>query len=642
MRTSGIESMASRFPRLLLGACVAIPCVLLSGNASAQLATKIAAANGAGSDIYSVAFSGSSGTTTTLNTDSNAHTGIRSLVYRPNQDTGTIDLIAADTSRGEVLLYTNGTGNSIVIWGPGSPVANALEGKGPLRPDGMSIDGSGNLYVTSSASGSKIAPELWVFPRNAAGPLPGGYALPRLVDNDFGKDTQLVETISVRVSGAITAAGNLLLATSAPNQVLVYSAASLQGVLGGAGETDPLVLIPAARFPVDSVPGGMDLWPLDGSLLVTSYDRVLRFTQATRLPDFATGLGNGKQNKFKIRTTRTGATAIAVLADNANGRLLEYTAPGVLAAVVTSGVNRPQALAATNAGAVSAACYESPDGCDALGNVIRHRALNVPPQSTSGFLLQEPCVVNVDPRFDTATGTWNDVPLPINSVCPGFGASVIPAYLRGGSGPSGKGFAIVSSTSSFLLAEGAEVASEFYSENLLGAKPACTAPYSAEIVTWAPTEGEGSIVEANGQVDATVGCRNPLLAGTRGASDWTFGLVLDTDSSALPGANTTQRLHNFSGAKYVSLLATVQAAELEATLKSELTACLAASQFKFEEFRYDKALTLLSLCEEQARTVWTQSPGSYVGTEANPNPYGEIVTRIANLGYTIRFRQLQP
>ncbi|MEQ1580418.1 MAG: hypothetical protein ABL964_07495 [Steroidobacteraceae bacterium] len=617
--------------------------LLASTAAHAQLAAKIVAANGAGSDIYSVAFAGSAGTTTVLNTDASAHTGIRSLVFRPNPDTGAIDLIAADTSRGQVLLYANGIGNSQVIWKPGSAVANPVEGAGPIRPDGMSLDSSGNLYVASSTSGEKIKAELWVFPRNSFGPLPGSFGLPRLVDNDFGKETQLIETLSVKGGTGLAPTGNLLLLTSEPARVLSYSAAGLQSVLAGSGEIDPVVLIPAIRLPEDTRPGGMDLWPLDGTLLITTYNKILRFSSTAQLPDFATGLGNGKQNKFKIRAARLGTSAIAVVADNSNGRILQFNDLGVLTAVVTAGVNRPQALATTNASTASANCYQSAEGCDLLGGILKTRALNIPPNSTAGFLLQEPCIVNTDPRYNASTGTWIDVPLPIASVCPGFGTSVIPAYLHGGSGPTGKGFAVVSSESNFILPQGAEVASKVYSENLLGNKPVCTASgtqfFSAEIVTWAPTVGEGSIIESNGQLDATVGCENPLLAGTRGGSDWTFGLVLDDTSAALAGVTSANKLHSFTGGKFINLLATVQAAQIQSTVKTSLTSCLTASKAYFDTLKYSKALTKLAACNVQVRNAYIANPGNFVSTAANPNPYGDIVTRIANLDYTLRYRQ---
>ena len=612
--------------------------LFFAGTANAQLAAKIVAANGAGSDIYSVAFANGSGTTTVLNTDSNAHTGIRSLVFRPNLDTGAIDLIAADTSRGEILLYANGLGNSQSIWKAGNPCNNALEGIGPVRPDGMSLDSSGNLYVATSGTGDKSKSELWVFPHNSFGVLPGGFDLPKLVDNDFPKGASLVETLVVRGTGNLAAASSLLVLTGSPNQVLSYSAASLQGVLNGGGETDATVLIPGTLFPAGSVPGGMDIWPLDGSLLVTSYDRVLRFSATARLADFATGLGNGKQNKFKIRTARVGTSAIAVVADNANGRIIQFSDLGVINAVVTAGVNRPQALATTNASTTSASCYQTPEGCDLLGGVLKTRALNIPANSTSGFLLQEPCIVNTDPRYNPSTLTWSDVPLPIATVCPGFGTSVIPAYLRGGSGPTGKGFAIVNSESNFVLPQGAEVASKIYSENLLGAKPACAAPFTAEIVTWAPTDGEGSIVEgSNAQLDATIGCENPLLAGTRGGSDWTFGLVVDTTSSALVGTTVAKKLQSFSRSKYVNLQTTVSATQIPALLKTAISSCLASSKGYFENLKYSKALTKLRVCDQVVRTA---TAGSFASSATNPNPFGEIVTRIANLDYTLRYRLL--
>ncbi len=47
--------------------------------------------------------------------------------------------------------------------------------------------------------------------------------------------------------------------------------------------------------------------------------------------------------------------------------------------------------------------------------------------------------------MDPILGTCSGAPLPVATLCPGFGPTVIPGYLCGGSGPSGRGFALIKS-----------------------------------------------------------------------------------------------------------------------------------------------------------------------------------------------------
>ena len=53
--------------------------------------------------------------------------------------------------------------------------------------------------------------------------------------------------------------------------MLVYSALGLQSVINGGGPISPSrILISAAQFPAGVSPGGMDFWPPDNTLLVTT------------------------------------------------------------------------------------------------------------------------------------------------------------------------------------------------------------------------------------------------------------------------------------------------------------------------------------------------------------------------------------
>ena len=357
-------------------------CLFIAAGAHAQ-AMRVTAANASNSAVYDVAFAGSGGSISILNTDANRHVSLRSLVFIPNTQTGKIDLLVSDTSRGEIVRYANSTGAATVVWSTAS-------GPGPTYPDGLSVDGAGNLFVVSSASGNTKPAELWVLPRDPAVPAGAGFLSPRLIDRSFGglSVQSLEETLVARTTSAAAAAGDLLVLVGSPAAVLVYSNVGVQGVIDGSGPISPArTLISSAQFPAGVAPGGMDFWPADNSLLITTASgTVLRYsftpTSAIRGPDFATGLGNGK---FKVRTGVQASTPLAFVANNNGGEILKFGAPPV------GGGSNPRWRRSRVAfkdrkvlpRAISrlrdaAECLESAGGCELLGNVIKHTVSGLP------------------------------------------------------------------------------------------------------------------------------------------------------------------------------------------------------------------------------------------------------------------------
>lgn len=588
-------------------------------------ALRITAANSSNSAVYDVNFSGTSGSITTLNTDQSDHVSIRSLVYVRNTTTNTIDLLAADSSRGQLLLYPAGVGVATVVW-------DTTQSAGPMYPDGLSVDADGNLFVVSSAPGGQPA-QLWVLPHNDPSRT-GGYGLPRLIDSTFGglAVQRLAETLVARAPVGTVGLSDLLVLASEPATVLVYSAARIASVIAGSPEIDPSsTLISASQFPVGAVPGGLDYWPLDSTMLITTGDgRILRYAGAVRLPDFASGLGNGE---YKVRTGWESGQAFAFVAKNNGGKILKFrdgggTNPPV--ATVTGGVQSPQGLTTTNMAAANAVtCLDSSGGCDVLGGVLKHNIKNL--SSLSGTISEDICIVQTDPRI-TLYGTCTAHSLPVSQVCAGFGSTVIPDTLCGGAGRTTKGFALIKSSSP-PIAKGALVSNKGDIESVLGATSNLPCPQT--VLAWAPTPGEGTIAEDNAISEITSGCGS-TYGNTYADSTWAIGLVLN--EGALTG---TGGLVGFASTKYKYLNATINSASIQSSFRRQLLKCVSDSSTKFDRGGYDnyvKAAGQLRTCD----LLVAQSEAQFASSVNHPNPSGDVRSRLANLYFTIYYRIANP
>ena len=610
----------------------AVAAVLAAAGADAQ-SLRVTAANGSNSQIYDVTFVGTGGYTTVLNTDQSLYASLSSLVFIANAATGAVDLLVADSSRGEIVRYAGAAGAATVIW-------STAQGPGPVYPDGVSLSSDGDLFVVSSAPGNPKPAEVWILPHDPQVPSGSGFLAPRLVDASFGGVAVqgLAETLVARTTSAAAGPGDLLVLASDPPSVFVYSAASLASVVAGGGPVSPSrTLIGPAQFPAASVPGGMDFWGPDNTLLIsTAGGTILRYGftagAATRLADFASGLGNGK---FKVKTGIQDAVTYAFVANNNGGDILKFGAPPVTGgpnpplATVTKGVQRPLGLATTNlsAGAASG-CLQSAGGCNLLGNVLKHDVQGV--STLGGYVIEDVCVVPADPRI-TQYGSCTGHSLPVKQICAGYGDAVIPDSLCGGSGSSGSGFALVKSlTNTADHAKGALIWNDARASSVLtGAGPPC--PQTA--LAWAPLAGEGSIVEGNSLVEMTGTC-GTSGAVTRGLSVWGLGLVVNT--AALPGKKIRDKWVGFAYSKYDALSSTISLASIDPAFESTLAQCVAASRTFVDHNQFANAAGQLLTCD----SLVAANESHFAGSVANPNPSGEIRGRLANLYLTINTRIL--
>src|SRR5262249_7450104 len=144
----------------------------------------------------------------------------------------------SDRNGGKIAFYQDAKGAGKVVY-------DASLAAGPARPDGMSLDLAGNLYVMNSGQGNSGGglSQVWVLQRDAdcsgANCLNGGYHAPfGLIDGDVQVQTViggvpavfeaqlLPETLVAPSSGGALRAGDLLVLTN-PGALIRYRASDI-------------------------------------------------------------------------------------------------------------------------------------------------------------------------------------------------------------------------------------------------------------------------------------------------------------------------------------------------------------------------------------------------------------------------------
>ncbi len=608
----------------------------------------IATANTSTNALYEVFFGPTppAGATALAATPINPNGGssVRSLVYVSNEQTAKVDLIAADTTGGKIVRYAGSAGVPQTLWA--WPVA------GPRGTDGLSVDALGNLYVISSDAGRD---ELWVMRRDPALPPGAGFLPPLLVDNaNFATTSKmrLIETVVVRspIPGG-PGSGDLLLLIN-DGRVLRYSAASLQAFLaGGRPIAPPQTLVTGAQCPAGQTPTGMALWPADGTLLVATVGgSVLRYTLTTAgstlQTSFATGIGI---SLGKIKTFVNGGVPYAVFDQPLRGKVVEFGAPPAggcpnlktvcnAPLVTVTGVANPYALATTDSSAPTQDCVfndSNPDhSCTLLSGAEK---LGVSSANPGATIVDVACVIDKDPRVDPVMFTCDGTALPVASLCPGFGPTVIPGYLCGASGPSMRGLALIKSIeqNGFPVAPfNLLVKTELNADALLTPpNPGC--PQLA--LGWAPLTGEGTIPEVNDMIELTSFC-----GSSRGLPPGhsLMGLGLQLNPNFFPGATLTDKLVYFANQKFDNLTATINSApNMETGAQTALASCVA----KAKGYLNDTVnLTPSTRYACSAHQAWvcdsTVTSGNFLDNPNQLSAYSAIRGRLANLVLTINTR----
>jgi len=664
----------------------------------------VTAANSSGDSIYDLSLTTSSNSAlisavSTLNSDGGKHGSFDALVWSPNAFSGTLDLIVADATKGQILRYAGPNyGTSSVIF------TYTTKGSGPAYPTGLAVDSAGDVFVISPSSPLFATPALWVLPFNKT---TGVWGAPVLIDESFG-GVRTLALADVLVAGtAATAEGSaapawqagdvlVLVGDTFDSRVIVYSQAAISGVLAKpkvplTGPTSTVVTAPQFLSLI-AAPFGMDIWPADTthgvSLLFTTVDgRIIRFDTAKDAfaGNFASGLGLGL-TKLKVGTyAGTPYAFVAQLGLNA-GKILQFGTPPASGnnkalASVSKGVNEPIGLAVTSSGSTPAGSCVAPLSCSPLGPQLTVQisgpgASKIPAGAT---ILQQSCTVPTDPRVAVVNGVWSCLPptmnvcgatptpgcvpatLDVANYCPGFPSTILPATMCGHSGANGASFQVVKSTAELLD----ENANDLFIQTTADATVALPGPYNlgcqkgvaqpfGQVVAFAPRSDlptiEGSIVEdMTGPFFAEfTGFCDTSGSNTHVESMFAFGLGLNEGANGL-GTGPNAGLYGFVTTKFNDLTTMIQDAAAQitpATVTTTLEDYVTQSQtyfnndYKNDVNDYSCALNSIASADEYLRNESNANPGvfSYTAPAAgnnNPNPAGEIDARLANLYLSI-------
>ena len=683
-----------RFHRILLATAGFLAVASAHGGTAYQgPALQVTAANTIGNSIYNLKLSTSSppnpnsalisGTQAPLNSDGAKHGAFDAIVWAPNSYTGTLDLIASDIVKSQIVRYSGpsyGTGTVIFNW------AAKGKGSGPAYPVGLSVDPTGNLYVISPSSKADPTPSLWVLPYSAT---TGNYGAPILIDDTFGgvKTLALAEVLvagtAATPDGTAAPAWNagdllVLVGDSFNARVIVYAEAAINGVIntsravGGPSST----AVTLAQFKgKNALPLGMDIWPPDAtttgvSLLFATVDgRLVRFdsSQEAFIADFADGFGANVQRVKVGSYLNVPYAFVAQLLTFSGGEILQYGAPPAgrsntkPLATIAKGLEGPFGLAVTMSGSTPAADCIAPNTCSPIGPQLTLQ-LSGPgtvnnPALANAQILDTACSVPNDPRVQIVGGIWscNGGTLDVANYCPGFPHTVLPPFLCGHSGSSGAAFQVVEGTA---LAVDENANNVFFT---IVVDPTVPLPGHYDLlcptgpmlfpqlpmVAWAPRSDlpsvEGTIVEDLTTpyfIDSIGFCDNGG-GNLKGASMLAFGLGLNAAPSGL-GSGPGNGLPGFATAKFNNLLATIQAATtIASNVSMELQGYVLQSQAYFNSAVNNNAVDGYSCAANSIASADAYARANYSAflpgapPSGNYNPLGEIDGRLANLFLTI-------
>ncbi len=453
-----------------------------------------------------------------------------------------------------------------------------------------------------------------------------------------------------------------------PALVYHYRVTDIMNVLPPhtAASISPTILLWELTFPYLSgaVPTGIDIWPNDGSLLIsTNVGSILQYAlpTATANPEpptwtntstmFASVSCGSPPCPFnKLRTGMQSSTSYAFVTQStgaASGNILYFAEPtstptpaggfGFMAGtgVVANGgptAGSPYGLAVAPATVVvaSTTTCTSATGCNPTGglaHVIVPGAIPV-----TGNILEQTCIF-VDSRLQRAADGTVTCPGPLNIAdkCQGFAANTIPSTICAASGPLGNQFAAIQTTANGVdNVPGILVQTVQNPDALIpGTIPANDPSCNQQVLGWTTLLGskEGSEPEGGNVIDMGSYCDNGGV--TKGNSMWLIGGQLSAAVSS-----TTKELVAYSNQKLANLGNVVSTATIAKPAKTALQICLIASAVLLDTNHFACAARAVYTCDQ----LVAHTAQSYSGSPSNPNAYGDVRGRLGNLYFTINSR----
>jgi hypothetical protein len=312
----------------------------------------------------------------------------------------------------------------------------------------------------------------------------------------------------------------------------------------------------------------------------------------------------------------------------------------------------------TAAGCISGCAITVGDNHTITGTTTAINAINALPANRA-TITETVCNVPHDPRricggTDTTHAQYNATELPVKSVCPdspshpSFGNTKIPDYICGSYGTFGNGFVLI-----LGKAEGVDAIPGLFIKNDVdptrffasSSPPSCpqsgTPPFSGnqfvpDVFGWAPWTGstvEGFIPEGLNMTELTWGCGGGT-GHSSGLSLTMIGGRLDlTHATRELGPNpTVNSFLKFANYKYVNLGAEVLFGNISTPQKIRLGQLIVSS------LRFLNA----GIPDCAANKLWStdkyvsDNGVSFFGAPGiDPNPYGRIRARLANLLYVV-------
>ena len=384
--------MNNSLARLVRRVCLSGACALalIAAPAVAQQAPivlDVVGGNSSNNRMLWLNFDG--GSAVPLNDDASSRVSLRSFEFFKNTCDTRLDVVAADTNRGELVLYPQGRGTSTVLPCPG--------GQCPSRPDGLSSSNE-RLMAAADTGAAGTTPSVWIYEPADCGqaspfkaPKSGGALAVQGASGPATPVGGIADTEFVKVLGGGLSAGDLLVLTTSPPTIARISRTQISNLIGGSGNLAVAeILVDQGQFGGQTptgmafVPGTAGIGAQDNLsesedlLVALAGGRVLKITfrqQTATLQKsydaslFLDGLGNGS---LGIAAGTREADTYMVIADRQQGRFLRYrlnvASNGSLDGyfspeVIQSGIQHPQGVA-INSDAYAASNCTGGDGCE--------------------------------------------------------------------------------------------------------------------------------------------------------------------------------------------------------------------------------------------------------------------------------------